>query len=149
MKSTFATELFVKLFGELPRKRVEPQPVQPPPSGIMVPNIVAAPGERVVYHVTPRRGDSRWNVKKEGGSKPSAVCDTKELAIEAARGFAHNLALAQVIIHNKDGKVSQEYSYGTPTEPRPTTEPEPAKPVGDWNRETEDETEVDRNVQDS
>lgn len=113
MKSTYASELFVKLFGSLPRPKAPPAPKpEPPPSGVMVPNIAAVSGEPVVYHVVPRRNDDGWNVKKEGGSRPSAVCDTKEAAIEAAKGFAHNLPLSRVVIHNKDGKISQELNYG-------------------------------------
>jgi hypothetical protein len=143
MKSTYATEQFVKLFGTLPSKRVDPAPKQAPESSTMIPPISAAPGEKVIYHVVPRRKDSRWNVKKEGGAKPSAVCDTKERAVEAARGFAQNLPWSQVIVHNKDGKIASEVNYGTAPEAPP---PEP-KPVGEWDREPPDETQEEQ-VQD-
>lgn len=133
MNSTYATEQFVKLFGALPVKREAPQPKQPPESSTMIPKLTSADGQ-VVYHVVPRRKDSRWNVKKEGGTKPSAVCDTKGQAIESARGFAQSQSWAKVVIHNKDGKVSQEFEYGQAPEPEP-------KPVGEWEREEIEETE--------
>lgn len=133
MKSTFATEQFVKLFGTLPVEREKPAPQQPPESSTMIPKLGSNDGQ-VVYHVVPRRKDNRWNVKKEGGDKPSAVCDTKAQAVEAAKGFAQNLPWSKVVIHNKDGKVSQEFNYGEAPEPEP-------KPVGEWEREEIEETE--------
>lgn len=146
MKSTFATEMFVKLFGAMPKPRVPQRKPEPPTSAIMVPDRPATAGGKVIYHVVPRRKDDRWNVKKEGAAKPSSVCDTKDQAIEAARGFAQNLTWSQVIIHNKDGKVAQEFSYGAPPAGH---EPDNAKAVGDWSRDPEDETEADPGIQDS
>lgn len=146
MKSTFATEMFVKLFGAMPRPREPQHRPEPPTSAIMVPDRPAPSGGKVIYHVVPRRKDDGWNVKKEGANKPSSVCDTKDQAIEAARGFAQNLPWSQVVIHNKDGKIAQEFSYGTPPEGHTD---KPAKPVGDWSRDPEDETEADPGIQDS
>ncbi len=142
MKSTYATEQFVKLFGTLPASRVEPAPRQAPESSTMIPRMAARDGQ-VIYHVVPRRKDNRWSVKKAGGTKPSAVCDTKEQAVEAARGFAQSQPWSQVVVHNKDGKVAQQLNYGTPPE-APERE---AKPVGDWDREPPDETQEEQ-VQD-
>ncbi len=143
MKSTYATEQFVKLFGTLPAKRTHAAPKPAPESSTMVPPVSAAPGEKVIYHVVPRRKDARWNVKKEGGAKPSAVCDTKEQAIEAARGFAQNLPWSQVVVHKKDGKIANEFNYGT----APAAPALDAKPVGEWDREPPDETQEEQ-VQD-
>jgi hypothetical protein len=145
MKSTYATELFVKLFGTMPKKRVEPQRTQPPESSVMIPKLPPEPGEKVIYHVAPRRKDNRWAVKKEGGAKPSAVCDTKEQAIEAARAFAQNLPWSQVVIHNRDGKIAQEFTYGEQPEPPPAK----PRPVGEWRRVPKDDTETVGGVQDS
>ena len=75
----------------------------------------AAPdGERVVYHVTPRKKDGRWNVRRRGAERPSHVADTKEIAIDKAREFADRRSWAQVIIHNQDGRIAEEYVYGGP-----------------------------------
>ena len=112
MPSTFATELFVKLFGVLPPDRKKDSaPTARPKTEVLVPNRAAEPGGKVIYHVTPRK-DDRWNIKKEGGSRPSAVCTNKDEAIERAREIAKNAGWTQVIVHNKDGKVAQEFNYG-------------------------------------
>jgi hypothetical protein len=111
--STYATELFVKLFGLLPGDR-KPEPARATPkTEVLVPNKPAAPGGKVIYHVTPRE-DDRWNIRKEGGNRPSAVVDNKDSAVERAREIAKNLSWSQVVIHNKDGKIAQEFSYGGP-----------------------------------
>lgn len=114
MPSPFATELFVKLFGVMPpdRKRQAAAP-KAPNTQVLVPNRPAAAGEKVIYHVTPRQ-DERWNIRKEGGARPSAVCQNKDEAIERAREIAKNLPWSQIVIHNKDGKISGEYEYGGP-----------------------------------
>lgn len=119
MPSTFATEMFVKLFGVMPPKPVGTAPKKPAPkTEVLVPNRPAQPGDKVIYHVTPRKKDDRWNVRKEGGARPSAVCVTKEEAVDRAREIATNLPWSQVVIHNKDGKISNEYNYGGPQDER-------------------------------
>ncbi|MCB9894646.1 MAG: DUF2188 domain-containing protein [Planctomycetes bacterium] len=112
MPSTFATELFVKLFGVLPSDRSPKPPAsKAPKTEVLVPNRPAEPGGKVIYHVTPRK-DDRWNIRKEGGARPSAVCTNKDEAIERAREIAKNAGWSQIIVHNKDGKIAQEFNYG-------------------------------------
>lgn len=119
MKSTFATELFVKLFGVMPpRKGEKPGRDAPPKTEVMVPDRPADPGGKIIYHVTPRHKDDRWNIKKEGGSRPSAVCDTKDEAVQRARELAQNQGWSQVVVHNRDGKVANEYNYGDRPKPQ-------------------------------
>lgn len=123
MKSTFATELFVKLFGIMPPKKGDQISQRNGlRSEVMIPNRASKPGEKVIYHVVPRHKDERWNIQKEGGSRPSAVCDTKEEALNRAREIAHNQGWSQVIIHNRDGKIAHDFSYGSsPTNSEPAT----------------------------
>jgi hypothetical protein len=144
MHSTYAVELFAELFGTLPNTRHPRAAAQPPASDIMVPNLPDPHGQ-VVYHVVPRRKDGRWNVKKEGATRPSAVCDTKDEAIEQARTFAKNLPWSKLVIHNRDGQISDEFNYGTP--PENATQFEPTSQVGEWERQPADDTERD-DVQD-
>jgi hypothetical protein len=130
MASTFTTEMFVKLFGVMPPKPVsQPEPAQSPKTEVLVPNRAALPGEKVIYHVTMRR-DGRWGIRKEGGERPSAVCDTKDEAVERAREIARNLPWSQLIVHNMDGKVAHDFNYGAPRE---------ASEPSDWEP---DETDV-------
>ena len=132
MPSTFATELFVKLFGEMPPKpgAKKKQKQGTPKTEVLVPNRLAEPGGKVIYHVTPRRKDDRWNIRKEGGSRPSAVCDTKDEAVGRAREIAQNQPWSQVVIHNKNGKIAAEYSYGAAPDGRAVSEE--ARPDDDW-----------------
>ena len=66
--------------------------------------------KRIVYHVT--KGDN-WSIKKEGADRASATASTKrdaiDRAVELARGSGE---LAQVKIHNEDGKIASERTYG-------------------------------------
>ena len=66
--------------------------------------------KRTVYHVTK---GSDWSVKKEGADRASATAPTKAAAIERAVELAKNSgSLAQVKIHNEDGKIASERTYG-------------------------------------
>ncbi|MCA8934817.1 MAG: DUF2188 domain-containing protein [Planctomycetes bacterium] len=153
MGSTFATELFVKLFGVMPPKPGSKTDGKgAPKTEVLVPNRPAEPGGKVIYHVTPRKKDDRWNIKKEGGARPSAVCENKDEAIDRAREIAKNLPWSQVVIHNKDGKISNEYNYGAaPGERKPQEKTPPdsaevsakARPTDDWSDDFPDETESD------
>jgi len=115
MPSPFATELFVRLFGVMPAPPKAPQhPRGAPGTEILVPNRPAKPGEKVIFHVTQRGKDERWAVRREGGTRPSAVCETKDEAVARAREIAANLPWSQVLIHNRDGKIAQEFAHGGP-----------------------------------
>lgn len=129
MPSPFATELFVKLFGVMPPRPGDKPANRPPKTEVMVPNRPAEPGGKIIYHVTPRRGDDRWNIKKEGGARPSAVCTNKDEAIARAREIAQNQGWSQVIVHNKDGKVANEFNYGDRPAPRPQATDDDWEPI--------------------
>lgn len=60
-------------------------------------------------HVTPR--PEGWAVKVEGNSRASSIEDTKAKALEVARERA-KVDKVEVVIHNKDGKISDSDSYG-------------------------------------
>ncbi len=73
---------------------------------------------REKYHVT-QRDDGKWQVKHEGGERASGLHDTKDKAVDQARGLAQNGPLGQVIIHGRDGKIQEERTYGNdPFPPR-------------------------------
>jgi uncharacterized protein YdaT len=60
-------------------------------------------------HVVPHEG--KWAVKGEGNKKFTKVTDTQQEAIERAREIAKNKK-AEVVIHNKKGKIRDKDSYG-------------------------------------
>ena len=68
--------------------------------------------DRTVFHVTPYVNS--WKVKTEGAGpyEFEAVMDTKEEAERVAKEHARQQMPSQVIIHNQDGKIADEATYG-------------------------------------
>ena len=65
--------------------------------------------ERRTYHVTPF--GNGWKVSAEG-QELDVVRDNKDDALEEAKRLAKAEALGQVIVHNQDGKIAEEFTYG-------------------------------------
>jgi len=66
---------------------------------------------RKVYHVTPG-GDGDWKVKREQTDRADSVHENKQDAIDRARELATSGGLGQVVIHDREGKIQSERSYG-------------------------------------
>ena len=68
--------------------------------------------DRTVFHVSPYVNS--WKVKAEGAGpyEFEAVMDTKEEAVRVAKEHARAQEPSQVIVHNKDGEISDESTYG-------------------------------------
>ena len=68
--------------------------------------------DRTVFHVSPYVNS--WKVKTEGAGpyEFEAVMDTKEEAERVAKEHARAQQPSQVIIHNKDGQIASEVTYG-------------------------------------
>jgi poly(hydroxyalkanoate) granule-associated protein len=66
-------------------------------------------GERHVYHVATH--EDGWKVEIEGSSHPTSVHGTKEEAVNAAKELAKGRIPSQVIVHKKDGKFQNEFSF--------------------------------------
>ena len=66
--------------------------------------------KRNVYHVT-HESDHR-QVKKEKAERAVKTFDTKEEAVDYGRDIAKGQAPGQLKIHNKDGKIQAEHTYG-------------------------------------
>lgn len=62
------------------------------------------------HHVVPNP-DGGWDVKRSGGERASAHADTKQEAIDRGREISKNQE-TELIIHNKDGKISGADSHG-------------------------------------
>lgn len=65
---------------------------------------------RKSHHVVPA-SQGGWNIKKGGADRPSAHAETKAQAIDIARKISQNQG-SELVIHNKDGKISQSDSHG-------------------------------------
>ena len=52
-----------------------------------------------------------WNIKKGGAERSSGHFDRKQDAIDRAREISRNQA-SELVIHNRDGKISQSDSHG-------------------------------------
>ncbi|MFU9047989.1 DUF2188 domain-containing protein [Acinetobacter tibetensis] len=61
-------------------------------------------------HVVPNK-DGGWDVKQSGGQRSSGHFDTKKEATDRARALSQNQN-TELVIHNKDGKISQKDSHG-------------------------------------
>ncbi len=66
--------------------------------------------ERTTLHVIPDANS--WKVKNEADPSYDALVDNKDRAIEIAREQAKAAPLGQVIIHTRDGKIEEEFTYG-------------------------------------
>lgn len=64
---------------------------------------------RTSYHVVPR--EDGWAVMKEGASRATSLHDTKDEAIESARTTAKEQVPSTLVIHKKDGKIQDTFSY--------------------------------------
>ena len=66
--------------------------------------------KRSVYHVTPNPKGG-WDVKKEGGKRPSAHAGTKADAVDRGKELAKKAPLGQIKIHKQDGIIQTEHTY--------------------------------------
>jgi hypothetical protein len=55
------------------------------------------------YHVTNKKGQQDWNVKKEGSSKASAIVETQNEAEKIAKQLSANSGGGEVVIHKPNG----------------------------------------------
>lgn len=70
---------------------------------------------RKTHHVVPS-SQGGWNIKKGGAEKASGHFDRKQDAIEQAREISRNQE-SELVIHNRDGKISQSDSHGNDPNP--------------------------------
>jgi hypothetical protein len=66
--------------------------------------------DRTTFHVTPNANG--WEVKREGSDTTEVLVDNKDNALDHAKGLAKAEALGQVIVHTRDGKIAEEFTYG-------------------------------------
>lgn len=66
--------------------------------------------QRKEHHVVPNP-DGGWDVKRNGAERASAHADTKDQAIQIGRAISQNQG-TELVIHNKDGQISNSDSHG-------------------------------------
>ena len=72
---------------------------------------------REEHHIVPNKNGG-WDVKRNGAERASVHTDTKQEAIDKGRAISRNQA-TELVIHNKDGKISNSDSHGNdPCPPR-------------------------------
>jgi hypothetical protein len=64
---------------------------------------------RIIYHVLPSL--SGWQVKRGSGDKASSRHPRKTQALRAAGDLARSHPLAQVVVHNADGRIVTDRLY--------------------------------------
>ena len=66
-------------------------------------------GRNETHVVSNPRGG--WDIKKPGASRSSGHFDTKKEAEDRARTISRNEG-SELVIHNKNGKISRKDSHG-------------------------------------
>jgi hypothetical protein len=66
---------------------------------------------RQTHHVSPNKEKGGWDVKKGGSEKTIKHTETKKEATDIARQISQNQK-TELVIQNKDGKISQSDSHG-------------------------------------
>ncbi len=68
-------------------------------------------------HVAPH--PEGWQVTKPGASRPSAVTDTQQQAIDRARDIVRNDGGGEVVIHGRDGRIRDSDTVPPGNDPFP------------------------------
>jgi hypothetical protein len=66
---------------------------------------------RKTYHITYQ--DGKWKGKLTGAERSSATGPTKEEVVKRTIDIAKKQGTSQVVIHNKQGKIQEERTYGS------------------------------------
>ena len=69
--------------------------------------------------VTPVPASTKWQVKRDGSARASAVTDTQRAADARAREIARNSGGAEVVTHGRDGQIRSKDSVGGAPDPIP------------------------------
>jgi hypothetical protein len=68
--------------------------------------------QRKVYHVSFDEKDEGWVVKTENGRRVGGPYATKTEALADAKQGVQAVALGQIVVHGRDGKIQTEHTYG-------------------------------------
>ena len=66
---------------------------------------------RAKFHVVHNQKSGNWQIKKEGSNRATSNHRTKEQAIATGRNLARSKEPSQLLIHNMNGRISNEHTY--------------------------------------
>jgi hypothetical protein len=66
--------------------------------------------ERKRWHVLPH--EEGWQVKRDGAKRATDVTEKQQSAIDVAVRIAKNNKPSQVLIHDRNGRIRDERTYG-------------------------------------
>lgn len=69
------------------------------------------------YHITKK--DTKWQLTKEGNTRPSKTAETKSAIVQETRDFMKSHS-GSVKIHKQDGKIQEERTYPRKNDPKST-----------------------------
>jgi hypothetical protein len=72
--------------------------------------MTSAMATRTVLHVVPEVNG--WEVRREGSDETIVLVDNKDNALGQARELAKASMPSQVIVHTRDGRFEEEFTYG-------------------------------------
>jgi|RhiMetdeSRZDD1v2_1073273.scaffolds.fasta_scaffold287645_2 hypothetical protein len=67
---------------------------------------------RKVYHVSFDEKEEGWVLKLEGGRRVGGPYASKAEALADAKQGVQAVALGQIVVHGRDGKIQTEHTYG-------------------------------------
>lgn len=73
--------------------------------------------KRKRWHILPH--EDGWQVKREGAQRATDVTEKQQAAIDVAVRIAKNNKPSQVIIHDRNGRIRDERTYGSDPEETP------------------------------
>lgn len=71
-------------------------------------------GNPPTIRVTPVPDSPKWQVKRDGAERASAITDSQRAADARAREIARNSGGAEVVTHGEDGRISSKDTIGRP-----------------------------------
>jgi len=71
------------------------------------------------YHVSKRKEEGDWKIKRAGADRISDTARTQEKAERLAKQFAENSGGGEVRIHGRDGKIRDSDTVAPANDPFP------------------------------
>ena len=67
--------------------------------------------KRAIWHIMPH--PQGWQLKRRGGKRATRVTEKKKESIKIGKKIATNNKPSQLVIHDRDGRIRDERTYGS------------------------------------